>query len=119
MTAITTAVVCVVSLTWEASSWRTPSATTLGAIVYNAVLIFASATPPGSFWRDRCRVASSISICLIPVLGLLSGALLLGEILHWQTAWPSRSSCSPSGPCCCPRARCDKAARAQGKVPAR
>jgi len=29
-------------------------------------------------------VASSISVMLIPVLGTFSGALWLGEALHWQ-----------------------------------
>jgi threonine/homoserine efflux transporter RhtA len=29
-------------------------------------------------------VASSISVMLIPVLGTFSGALFLGEPLHWQ-----------------------------------
>jgi drug/metabolite transporter (DMT)-like permease len=85
MTAITTAVVCLLSSTWEASTWRMPSATTLRAIVYNAVLIFGFCH---AAWfvlaRSLPPVASSISICLIPVLGLLSGALMLGEVLHWQ-----------------------------------
>jgi drug/metabolite transporter (DMT)-like permease len=29
-------------------------------------------------------VASSVSVMMIPVLGVFSGALLLGEPLHWQ-----------------------------------
>ena len=29
-------------------------------------------------------LASSISVMMIPVLGVFSGALLLGETLHWQ-----------------------------------
>ena len=121
MTAITTAVVCVVSLTWEASSWRTPSATTLGAIVYNAVLIFGFCH---AAWfvlaRSLPPVASSISICLIPVLGLLSGALLLGEILHWQDGVAIALIVLAIGAVLLPaRSNADKAASAQGKVPAR
>jgi drug/metabolite transporter (DMT)-like permease len=33
-------------------------------------------------------VAASVSISLIPVLGLLSGALSLNEALHWQDGAP-------------------------------
>ena len=34
--------------------------------------------------RTLPPVASSVSVMLIPVLGVFSGALLLGEQLHWQ-----------------------------------
>ena len=41
--------------------------------------------PPGSTWHARCRrVASTLSVMFIPVLGVFSGALWLGEVLHWQ-----------------------------------
>lgn len=85
MTAMTTAVVCVLAVLTEAPRRAWPNASTWGAISYNAVLIFgfchaawfalARALPP---------VASSVSVSLIPVLGLLSGAWWLGEVLHWQ-----------------------------------
>jgi len=29
-------------------------------------------------------VASTLSVMLIPVLGVFSGSLWLGEVLHWQ-----------------------------------
>ena len=82
-----------------------------GAIAYNAVVIFgfchaawfyiARAVPP---------VASSVSICMIPMLGLTSGSLLLNETLHWQDGvaillivaaiatvlWPPREARLPS-----------------------
>jgi drug/metabolite transporter (DMT)-like permease len=29
-------------------------------------------------------VASTLSVMLIPVIGVFSGALWLGEVLHWQ-----------------------------------
>ena len=56
-----------------------------GAILYNAVLVFgvsqllwfrlATLLPP---------VASSLSVMLIPVVGLFSGMWLLGEVPSWQ-----------------------------------
>jgi drug/metabolite transporter (DMT)-like permease len=70
---------------FERGSWAVPGAVTLGAIVYNAVLIFALAQP---IWLIMARnlppIASSMSVMLIPVLGTLSGAWWLGEQLHWQ-----------------------------------
>jgi drug/metabolite transporter (DMT)-like permease len=34
--------------------------------------------------RDLPPVASTLSVMLIPVLGVFSGALWLDEVLHWQ-----------------------------------
>jgi drug/metabolite transporter (DMT)-like permease len=34
--------------------------------------------------RSLPPVASTLSVMLIPVLGVFSGALWLGEVLHWQ-----------------------------------
>ena len=51
----------------------------------NAVLIFGFAH---AAWFTLARalppVASSLSVMMIPVLGVFSGALGLGEVLHWQ-----------------------------------
>jgi len=62
-----------------------PSAAVWGAVAYNAVLIFGFCHVA---WFALARVlppvAASVSISLIPVLGLLSGALWLNESLHWQ-----------------------------------
>ncbi|MBQ1766346.1 MAG: EamA family transporter [Aquincola sp.] len=113
MTAITTGVVCMLAALTESQRWAPPDRTTWSAIAYNAVLIFgfchaawfalARALPP---------VASSVSVSLIPVLGLLSGAWWLGEELHWQDGaailsivaaivavlWPvqTKVSCAPA-----------------------
>jgi drug/metabolite transporter (DMT)-like permease len=85
MTAIATASVCVLALLTEASRWRTPTAGEWGAVAYNAVLIFGFCH---ASWFALARVlppvASSVSISFIPVIGLLSGCLWLGEPLHWQ-----------------------------------
>ena len=57
----------------------------LGRIVYNAVLIFGFAQ---AAWFTLARslppVASTLSVMMIPVLGVFSGAIGLGEVLHWQ-----------------------------------
>jgi drug/metabolite transporter (DMT)-like permease len=34
--------------------------------------------------RSLPPVASTLSVMLIPVVGVFSGALALGEVLHWQ-----------------------------------
>jgi drug/metabolite transporter (DMT)-like permease len=87
MTAITTVVVCTLSLVFEADRWRWPSQTVNLAVLYNAVLIFGFCH---AAWFSLARVlppvASSVSICLIPVLGLAAGAYWLQEQLHWQDA---------------------------------
>lgn len=85
MTVLTTAVVCAMSVATEAPRWSVPDGLVLGAVAYNAVLVFGFCQPA---WFILARtlppVASSVSICLIPVLGLMSGAWFLGEVLHWQ-----------------------------------
>jgi len=85
MLALTTAVMSVACFVLEASSWRIPSASTTAAIVYNAVIIFGFAHV---VWFQLARtlppIASSLSVMMIPVLGVFSGAWLLGETPHWQ-----------------------------------
>ena len=85
MTAITTVSVLLYVGSTDGLPANQPSPRVWAAIAYNALLIFgfchvawfalARALPP---------VAASVSISLIPVLGLLSGALWLNEALHWQ-----------------------------------
>ena len=80
-------VVCsLVAWLLERDQWvRPPNLMEWGAILYTAVLVFgvsqllwfrlATLLPP---------VASSLSVMLIPVVGLFSGMLLLGEVPSWQ-----------------------------------
>lgn len=85
MTVITTAVACGWSSATESARWAIPDPRVFGAIAYNAALIFGFCQPAWfSLARSLPPVASSVSICMIPVIGLLSGAALLGETLHWQ-----------------------------------
>jgi drug/metabolite transporter (DMT)-like permease len=105
MTALTTVVTSLLALAFEAPRWHAPSSVTWGAVVINAVAVFAFAQV---VWlvlaRDLPPVASTMSIMLVPVLGTLSGAWWLHEQLHWQDGaailllvtaiaavmWPSR-----------------------------
>jgi drug/metabolite transporter (DMT)-like permease len=85
MTVMTAVVMSVLSLLLERSDWKMPSAATSAAIAYNAVLIFGVVqTLYLSLARNLTPVASTLSVMMIPILGVFSGALWLGEILHWQ-----------------------------------
>ncbi|WP_119289192.1 DMT family transporter [Azohydromonas sediminis] len=85
MTAVTTVVMLAAAALVERGQWHAPNAAATGAIVYNAVLIFGFAH---AAWFTLARslppVASTLSVMMIPVLGTVSGALALGEVLHWQ-----------------------------------
>lgn len=84
MTAITTVVICVLAVVLERDRWSLPSNTVVVAVLYNAVLIFGFCH---AAWfmlaRQLPPAASSVSICMIPVLGLGSAALWLNEPLTW------------------------------------
>jgi len=55
------------------------------SIAFNAVLVFGFAHAAWFYLaRSLPPVASTLSVMLIPVLGVFSGALWLGEVLHWQ-----------------------------------
>lgn len=85
MTVATGAVMALLALLVEAPRWQWPASRVQAAIVYNAVGVFAFAQV---VWLVLARglppVASTISVMMIPVLGVFSGALGLGEALHWQ-----------------------------------
>ena len=85
MLALTTAVMAVASFVLERGAWHMPSTGTWAAIAYNAVIIFGFAHV---VWFQLARtlppIASSLSVMMIPVLGVFSGAWLLGETPHWQ-----------------------------------
>lgn len=85
MTAMTTIVMTLLSVIFEHDQWKAPSVSTWGAIGYNAVLIFGFAHAVWFYLaRNLPPVASSLSVMLIPILGVFSGAWWLGELLHWQ-----------------------------------
>ncbi|QNP58573.1 DMT family transporter [Paenacidovorax monticola] len=85
MTVQTTVVMSLLSLLLERRDWHAPGPVTWGAIWFNALLVFGFAQSAWFFLvRGLPPVASTLSVMMIPVLGVFSGALWLGERLHWQ-----------------------------------
>ena len=85
MTALTAVVITVLAVVLERPQWKAPGAITWGALLYNAVLIFGFAHAAWfSLARGLPPIASTLSVMLIPVLGVFSGAVWLGEVVHWQ-----------------------------------
>ena len=85
MLAITTLALGAMAVLFERSAWRWPNAIEWGAIVFNAVIVFGFAHV---VWFQLARtlppIASSLSVMMIPVVGVFSGAWMLGETPHWQ-----------------------------------
>jgi drug/metabolite transporter (DMT)-like permease len=85
MTTLTTVVMALLALLFERPQWQAPAAPTAWAIAFNAVLIFGYAqTAWFSLARSLPPLASTLSVMLIPVVGVFAGALWLHEVLHWQ-----------------------------------
>ena len=85
MTALTAVVMSVLAFWLERDQWRWPEPHVLFSIGFNAVGVFGFAHAAWFYLaRTLPPLASSISVMMIPVLGLLSGAVALGEVLHWQ-----------------------------------
>jgi drug/metabolite transporter (DMT)-like permease len=85
MTVMSAVVLTVLSVSFESAKWRMPGNTTWFAIGFNAVLIFGFAHATWFYLaRSLPPMASTLSVMLIPVLGVFSGAAALGEQLHWQ-----------------------------------
>ena len=85
MTAMTTVVMTLLAVLLEQDRWVQPSPAHWGSIVFNAVLVFGFAHAAWFYLaRSLPPVASTLSVMLIPVVGVFSGALWLGEVLHWQ-----------------------------------
>lgn len=85
MTAMTSVVIAVLAIVFESDQWVAPTSTHWASILYNAVLVFGFAH---SAWfylaRSLPPVASTLSVMMIPILGVFSGAWALNEQLHWQ-----------------------------------
>jgi drug/metabolite transporter (DMT)-like permease len=85
MTLLTALVVSSLSMVFEMPQWRVPPAASWAAIVYNGVIIFGFAHAAWFFLaRSLPPIASSLSVMMIPILGVFSGALWLNEVLNWQ-----------------------------------
>ncbi|MBI1889776.1 MAG: DMT family transporter [Burkholderiales bacterium] len=85
MLALATAMLAIAAIVFEASQWRVPNSTEWAAVIYNAVIVFGFAHV---VWFQLARtlppVASGLSVMMIPVLGVFSGARMLRETPHWQ-----------------------------------
>ena len=110
MTCMTTILLTVLACVFEQDRWQMPAESTQWAILYNAIGVFAFAQ---AAWLTLARglppVASTLSVMFIPVLGVFTGAWLLGEVLHWQdwtavvlmvvaiasVLWPARTTQNP------------------------
>jgi drug/metabolite transporter (DMT)-like permease len=109
MTVVTMVWMTALALVFERDDWRWPTLPVWSAILYNAMGVFAFAQVAWlSLARDLPPIASTLSVMFIPVLGVFTGALWLGEVLHWQdwaavvlvmiaigtVLWPPRSAAS-------------------------
>jgi drug/metabolite transporter (DMT)-like permease len=85
MTLMTAVVMTALAVLFEREQWHAPSEDNWRSIVFNAVLVFGFAHAAWFYLaRSLPPVASTLSVMLIPVLGVFSGAIWLGEVLHWQ-----------------------------------
>jgi drug/metabolite transporter (DMT)-like permease len=88
MTVLACVVMTALTVTFERKAWVMPSqisGNSWFAIVYNAVLVFGFAHAAWFFLaRTLPPVASTLSVMMIPILGVFAGAYWLGEVLHWQ-----------------------------------
>lgn len=85
MTTLTAIVLTALAVLLEHAQWTAPGTATWAAVIYNGVLIFGFAHAAWfSLARGLPPIASTLSVMLIPVLGVFSGALWLNEVIHWQ-----------------------------------
>lgn len=69
----------------ERERWHAPGANTLWATAYNALLVLSLAQIAWfSLARALPPLASTLSVMMIPVLGVFIGALWLAEPIRWQ-----------------------------------
>lgn len=81
----TSVALSLLAFVFERQDWRWPGQASWLAIGFNALLVFGFAQAAWfSLVRSLPPVASTLSVMLIPVLGVFSGAYGLGERLHWQ-----------------------------------
>lgn len=86
MTIMTCGVMSLLAWAFERSRWtQWPTVPVQWAILYNALGVFVFAQTAWFYLaRKLPPVASTLSVMMIPVVGVFSGAWGLGETLHWQ-----------------------------------
>ena len=85
MIAFSASIMAMIALIFERPLWQLPSSLEWAAILYNAICVFGIAT---TIWNKMARtlppVASGLSIMMVPVVGVFSGAWILSESPNWQ-----------------------------------
>ncbi len=85
MVALTCVVLTALAFGFERARWHVPGTAAVASVLYNGLLALAFAQVAWFFLaRTLPPVASTLSVMLIPVIGVFSGALWLGEVLRWQ-----------------------------------
>lgn len=85
MIVIGSSVLVILALVFEHDRWVVPDREAVFGILYNGLLALGFAQTTWFFLaRTLPPVASTLSVMLIPVIGVFSGAVWLGEVLHWQ-----------------------------------
>ncbi len=112
MMVLTAIVVAALSAGFERGQWAMPDFTATWTILFNAVLVFGFAQAAWIYLaKGLPPLASTLSVMLIPVLGVFSGAVWLREAVHWQDGaavalmvvaiasvlWPQRAAARPAG----------------------
>jgi len=85
MVLLSSVALLLIAIAFESTAWRWPNLPEWAAIAYNALLVFGFAFV---VWFKLARtlppVASGLSVMMIPVVGVFSGAWMLDETPHWQ-----------------------------------
>ena len=85
MLVMTLVAVSLASVAFELPQWRWPLPLEWVSIVYNMALAIAFCHVVWSMLaRNLPPAASGLSVMMIPVIGVFSGMLMLGEQPHWQ-----------------------------------
>ncbi len=85
MTLLTAVSMVVVSVLFDQARWKAPSPINWFAILFNVTLVYGFSQAAWFYLaRSLPPVASTLSVMFIPIVGVMSGAWWLGEVLHWQ-----------------------------------
>jgi drug/metabolite transporter (DMT)-like permease len=85
MLILTVSVLVALSIVFELDYWRLPTPLEWVSIIYNMAIAVAFCHVVWSMLaRSLPPAASGLSVMMIPVVGVFSGMLMLGEEPHWQ-----------------------------------
>lgn len=85
MIAFSVVIMAGLSAIFENNVWKTPGAYEWFFIFYNALCVFCfSATVWNKMARTLPPIATGLSVMMVPVVGVFSGAYFLSETLRWN-----------------------------------